>query len=80
MTCLFGLQLDSTRNPVRGIHVAWVGYCLDVSVKQIEEVSPPYHPRIQFSELGPEVLPENDHPRVNVLLLSEGPGMASLVR
>ena len=42
MTCLFGLGLDCTHNPVRGIHVAWVGYCLNVSVKEIEEVSPQY--------------------------------------
>jgi hypothetical protein len=51
MTCLFGLWLDGTLNPVTGTHMAWVGHCLDVSVKQIEEVSPPHNPRITMSHL-----------------------------
>jgi hypothetical protein len=78
MTCLFGLGLDCTGNPMRVRDMAGVRDRFHVSVKQVKKVSPPDHPGIQCSQLGAEVLPEDDHPRVNVLLLAKG--MAPMLR
>ena len=57
---------------MRCVDVARVGYCLDMSVEEVEKIGPPDHPRIPRSKLGPEVLPEDDDARVDPLLVTQG--------
>ena len=57
---------------MRCVDVARVGYCLYMSVEQVEKIGPPDHPRIPRSQLGPEVLPEDDDAGVDPLLVPQG--------